>query len=100
MSGALRPSLREEVRTAVQDLDWPPLVSRRWTPSDPVTGGVETDNHGDGASDIKVVSDFAKGKALTVLQWNVLCDGLSGSHPEKGGFVKSPEESLDWDKRR
>lgn len=37
---------------------------------------------------------------LKVLTWNVLCDGLSGSHPEKGGFVRAPEESLEWGNRR
>ncbi|CAN0176989.1 unnamed protein product [Ectocarpus fasciculatus] len=35
-----------------------------------------------------------------MLTWNVLCDGLSGAHPERGGFVYAPEGSLDWEKRR
>lgn len=41
-----------------------------------------------------------EGKRLKFLTWNVLCDGLSGAHPTRGGFLKAPEGSLDWDKRR
>lgn len=112
-AGPGRPSLRDEVRVAIQSLKWPPLVARRWedslpgaidgaaaqeAPPDPahvVRGSSTSRRDGD---DARVSHDG--NKRLKVLQWNVLCDGLSGSHPEKGGFVKAPEGSLDWDKRR
>jgi mRNA deadenylase 3'-5' endonuclease subunit Ccr4 len=35
-----------------------------------------------------------------LLQWNVLCDGLSGANPDLGGFVRSPKESLLWEFRK
>lgn len=105
--------LRDEVRVAVQSLKWPPLVARRWEDSLPDAiddGGaaagkaapdsahVARRSTSSGDDDAGVSHDG--NKRLRVLQWNVLCDGLSGSHPEKGGFVKAPEGSLDWDKRR
>lgn len=39
-------------------------------------------------------------KSLKVMSWNVLCDGLSGSHPDYGGFLVAPKGCLDWEKRR
>ena len=36
------------------------------------------------------------GQPLRVVQFNLLADGLSGMHKEKGGFTESPEGSLDW----
>ncbi len=106
--------LQREVRLAVDALSWPPLVSRSWAPlpalaaKDPLpegraagagVGGCaqcdgETGEAGEGAG---VGGEV---KRLKVLSWNVLCDGLSGAHPTRGGFLKAPEGSLDWDKRR
>ena len=105
--------LREEVRLAVQSLNWPPLIARGW---EPLAAGEETGNgvRGVGA---RVGADaasagggaesgggggFRKGVStrLRVMSWNVLCDGLSGKHPERGGFFMAPEGSLDWEKRR
>jgi len=40
------------------------------------------------------------GQPLRVVQFNLLADGLSGMHKEKGGFTESPEGSLDWEYRR
>lgn len=81
--------LQREVRAAVDDLNWPPLASRSWAPLGAIPlpeGGVE-----------EIVEE---GKKLKILSWNMLCDGLSGAHPTRGGFLKAPEGSLDWDKRR
>lgn len=82
--------LQREVRAAVTGLNWPPLASRGWSslPAIPMDeGGVEG-------------GEVGGGKKLKVLSWNVLCDGLSGAHPTRGGFLKAPNGSLDWDKRR
>lgn len=79
--------LHREVRAAVDNLDWPPLASRGWAP----LPAIPLDEGGVGVEE---------GKKLKVLSWNVLCDGLSGAHPTRGGFLKAPEGSLDWDKRR
>jgi hypothetical protein len=38
-------------------------------------------------------------RTLRVLQWNLLADGLSGRHPDKGGF-SSPAACLEWECRR
>lgn len=80
--------LQREVRAAVVDLDWPPLASRGWAPLPAIP------------SDEGEVVGVEGGNKLKVLSWNVLCDGLSGAHPTRGGFLKAPEGSLDWDKRR
>ena len=40
------------------------------------------------------------GIPVTVMQFNILADGLSGMDKEKGGFTASPPESLDWTYRR
>lgn len=80
--------LQREVRAAVDNLNWPPLVSRGWAPLPAIPSPEGGPEAGDG------------GKKLKVLSWNVLCDGLSGAHPTRGGFLKAPEGSLDWDKRR
>lgn len=111
--------LREEVRDAVENLQWPPLVSRDWEPVaaaaadaanvgdkanadagvDPDEGGTKWEgaqpgkNEGSGGR----ASGF---KSLRVMSWNVLCDGLSGSHPDYGSFLMAPEGCLDWEKRR
>lgn len=98
--------LADEVRAAVEDLGWPPIVARGWATAAvaPSDGG---DSDGNTVPDYAASDDVEKedgmgtgGVTLRVLTWNVLCDGLSGSHPEKGGFLKAPEGSLDWDKRR
>eukprot|EP00752_Nemacystus_decipiens_P013467 g11929.t1 len=83
-------ALQLEVRAAVDNLNWPPLASRGWSPL-PSTALDER-----GAEGIEV----GRGKKLKVLSWNVLCDGLSGAHPTRGGFLKAPKGSLDWEKRR
>ncbi|CAM9492253.1 unnamed protein product [Choristocarpus tenellus] len=72
-------SLRDEVSSKRKILGSPPLVERKWLP---------------------VENSGAKGKNLTLLQWNVLADGLSGRHPTKGDFIMSPTDSLDWKSRR
>ena len=81
--------LQREVQAAVDSLNWPPLASRDWSPlpASPLEGGVKGEEVGGG-------------KKLKVLSWNVLCDGLSGAHPTRGGFLKAPDGSLDWEKRR
>eukprot|EP00903_Cladosiphon_okamuranus_P017463 g16085.t1 len=82
--------LRREVGAAVDDLSWPPLASRSWAPiSTAATPSAE-----------RGVDGVEGGKRLKILSWNILCDGLSGAHPTRGGFLKAPEGSLDWDKRR
>ncbi|CAN0178918.1 unnamed protein product [Scytosiphon promiscuus] len=101
--------LRQEVRTAVDSLEWPPLVPRRWRPTPALAttpcppgrvggggdddGGVETSGVGAGAGG-------GAEKRLKLLSWNVLCDGLSGAHPTWGDFLRAPLGSLDWEKRR
>lgn len=95
---AERQSLADEVCSAVDDLGWPGRISRRWTrPGDAGVGSGVEDDDGVFAGE---AGGPEGGTKLKVLQWNVLCDGLSGSHPEKGGFVRAPEDSLDWEKRR
>ena len=104
-----------EVSAAVDEFNWPPILGREWMPSDSgSTGGVvgapKVGALEEGGARAGLASDVAGGeggggegeggKRLKVLTWNVLCDGLSGSHPEKGGFLMAPEGSLDWDKRR
>lgn len=72
----------------MDNLNWPPLASRGWAPLAAIPlpeGGV---------------AGVEGGKKLKILTWNVLCDGLSGAHPTRGGFLKAPEGSLDWDNRR
>lgn len=105
--------LREEVRVAIKSLQWPPLVSRDWESVVTAAGdattvggktnadaGVDPDKGGtkleDGGGDGQA-SGF---KSLKVMSWNVLCDGLSGSHPDYGGFSIAPKGCLDWEKRR
>lgn len=34
------------------------------------------------------------------MQWNMLADGLSGAHPDRGGFICSPVDSLAWSRFR
>ena len=96
--------LQREVRAAVETLGWPPLVSRSWAPLPvPEGAGQAGDGAGarcDGETGGEGAGAGGAGKRLRVLSWNVLCDGLSGAHPARGGFLKAPEGSLDWDKRR
>ena len=37
---------------------------------------------------------------FSLLQFNILANGLSALRPDKGGFIKCPEEYLEWDYRR
>lgn len=94
----IRQSLRDEVRAGVQGLKWPPLLPRLWVLPGEVDGrgAARAATAGGGG----IAEDMLGGTKLKVLQWNILCDGLSGSHPENGGFVNAPAESLVWDKRR
>ncbi|CAM9467327.1 unnamed protein product [Ectocarpus sp. 12 AP-2014] len=94
--------LQREVSAAVDGLKWPPLAPRGWAPLPALAavpspaGGDAGGSAGGGGSGGGSVG----GKTLKILTWNVLCDGLSGAHPERGGFVYAPEGSLDWEKRR
>ncbi|CAB1097311.1 unnamed protein product [Ectocarpus sp. CCAP 1310/34] len=91
--------LQREVSAAVDGLNWPPLAPRGWAPLRALAafpspaGGDAGGGGGSGGGG-------ERGKTLKILTWNVLCDGLSGAHPERGGFVYAPEGSLDWEKRR
>lgn len=105
--------LQREVRAAVDNLNWPTLAARGWAPlpalavipppeekegrrgPDDVRGQRDEDN------EVNVDAGAGGGgTGLKFLTWNVLCDGLSGAHPTRGGFLMAPEGSLDWDKRR
>ncbi|CAM9306325.1 unnamed protein product [Choristocarpus tenellus] len=93
MSRWARPLLylRAEVQGAVERLGWPPLLARDW---------VTDDRSGDREMTPGKVEIKGNTRNLSVLQWNVLSDGLSGDHPNQGGFVRSPPDSLDWQKRK
>ncbi|CAN0069212.1 unnamed protein product [Sphacelaria rigidula] len=104
-----RQSLEDEVRAAVQGLKWPPLLPRKWIlPNDAGGGSEATANPGVECTGFTnaAVADAVGGleertaTRFKVLTWNILCDGLSGSHPKKGGFLNAPEGSLDWNSRR
>lgn len=114
-----RSVLHREVRAAVDNLNWPTLAARGWAPLPALAatpppegrggrGRAEGDDVRDqcddeDADEIDAGGAGAGGRAgtgLKFLTWNVLCDGLSGAHPTRGGFLMAPEGSLDWDKRR
>lgn len=105
----MRQSLECEVRAAVQGLKWPPLLPRKWVLPSEAGGGSEsaadsgvkpTGVHDAAVADAVDGSEEVTAARLKVLTWNILCDGLSGSHPKKGGFLNAPEGSLDWNNRR
>ncbi|CAM9698954.1 unnamed protein product [Discosporangium mesarthrocarpum] len=85
-------ALKDEVREAVGGLQWPQLLVREWV----TTHCRDEGSAGTGST----FEAGAMSRSVSVLQWNVLCDGLSGKHPQKGGFVMSPPDSLDWEKRK
>lgn len=94
--------LQREVSAAVNGLNWPPLAARGWAPlpalaAFPSPAGGDAGGGGGGGGR---GGGGGGGKTLKILTWNVLCDGLSGAHPERGGFIYAPEGSLDWEKRR
>lgn len=115
-----RSVLHREVRAAVDNLNWPTLAARGWAPLPALAvppppegrgrrggrGGGEGDDVRDQCDDDDVMNAGGAGEGgragarLKFLTWNVLCDGLSGAHPTRGGFLMAPEGSLDWDKRR
>jgi nocturnin len=83
IKAAARPSQQaalNTIRRETAELGWEPLYERSF----------QQCTHAALPSDIEV----------SVMQFNLLADGLSGLHPEKGGFVGTPPDSLDWEKRR
>jgi len=76
-----KEQLRNEVKEALKG--WPELCRRWWIP---VSSSIQLGNQ----------HEFR----FTVMQWNTLSDGLSGLHPNRGGFILAPFESLEWKHRR
>lgn len=58
---------------------YPPLYSRHWEVLAPRTTANQT---------------------VSLMQWNLLADGLSGSRKDKGGFISVPLDCLSWEFRK
>jgi nocturnin len=69
-----------KIHKNTEDWGWEPLYERQF----------RSCSHTTTPTDIEV----------SIMQFNLLADGLSGLHPEKGGFLGTPPEALDWDSRR
>ncbi len=75
------------------------VFSQYGWPEIPTSQYMSIENQGE-TIDTDINVKYVKDNNLRVLQLNVLADGLSGLDPLKGGFIGTPEYSLDWESRR